>query len=169
MVNQIRNKTPLTIQNTSLTVACPVMKSNVNISMIVRSASCFGVEKIIITGNNTVNNHIARDYDICIEHHNTLLPVIKKYKRNGYKIIGLEQTNNSNNLYDYSFSDIPTLLIIGNECKGIIQEILDCLDDVIEIPLYGKPSSLNVGMATTIVLFEYSKQINKSPKNLIKS
>lgn len=160
---QIRNKTPQNNKLNSLIVACPTMKSNVNVSMIIRSASCLGAEKIIITGNNTVNKHIARDYDIQVKHHNTLLPVIKKYKEKGYIIIGLEQTDKSESVHTYSFNNVPTLLVIGNECKGITPDILELLDVAIEIPHLGKPSSLNVAMATTILLFEYLKQctINK--------
>lgn len=158
MFRQIKNKPSLEKKSISLIVACPAMKSNVNVSIIARSASCLGAEKFIITGHNRINKHISRDCDIPIKHHNSLLPVIKRYKERGYKIIGLEQTSNSNSLCDYSFSDVSTLLIVGNESKGITQDILDCLDDVIEIPLFGMPHSLNVGMATSICLFEYVKQ-----------
>jgi tRNA G18 (ribose-2'-O)-methylase SpoU len=134
------------------------MKSNVNISMIARSASCMGADTLIITGQNRITKHISRDCNIPIKHHNSLMPVIRKYKENGYKIIGLEQATNSSNMHQYKFADVPTFLVVGNECKGLDQEVLDSLDEVIEIPLFGKPHSLNVAVATSICLFEYAKQ-----------
>ena len=157
---QIRKRLPTQSKNGDFVVACSEMKTNANISMLARSASCLGAKRFIITGRNRIDNHIARDFDIEVKHHQSLLPVVKKYKINGYKIIGLEQTTNSNNLYEYLFEDVPILLIVGNEAKGMDQEVLDCLDEVIEIPLFGRPHSLNVAVAATLCLFEYAKQRN---------
>ena len=116
---QVRHRKPLSGYGSSFVVACPPMKSNVNISMIARSASCLGVEELIITGQNKIDNHIARDFNMPIRHHRSLLPVIKKYKKAGFKVIGLEQSTNSHNIYGYEFTDEPTLLVVGNECRGI--------------------------------------------------
>jgi len=157
---QVRKRKPLSNQSGRLVVACPPMKSNVNVSMLARSASCLGAEALIVTGQNRIDNHISRDYDIEIKYKRSLLPVVQKYRKEGYKIIGLEQAVNSHNLYEYQFSNQPTMLVIGNECKGMEQEILDCLDEVIEIPLFGGPHSLNVAVAASMCLFEYAKQCN---------
>jgi len=158
---QIRRQIPSTNNNGELIIACPTMKSNVNISAIIRSASCFGVSKVIVTGRNRIDDNIARDYNIEVKHHNTLLPVIKKYKNLGYKIIGLEQSTNSKNVFNYQFSKDPTVLVIGNERNGIYQPMLERLDEVIEIPLLNKPHSLNVAVATSVLLYEYAKQMGK--------
>lgn len=144
-----------------LVVACPVMKNNKNISMIARSAGCFGANKLIITGQNKIESNISRDCNIEIENHRSILPVISKYKTEGYKIIGLERSSKSVKLNNYHFIDIPILLVIGNECKGIDPEIMDCLDEIIEITLFGKPDCLNVAVAVSVFLYEYSKQMNK--------
>jgi len=129
--------------------------------MIARTASCLGACELILTGNNRVDRLIARDCDILIKSRRSLSPVITKYKADGYKVIGLEQATNSCNIYDYEFSDEPTLLIVGNERTGISQDVLNRLDEVIEIPLFGKPYSLNAGVATSLCLFEYAKQMNR--------
>lgn len=159
-MKQIRQRTPEKSRGGEFVVACPTMKSNCNISMLIRSASCFGATKVIITGNNKVNDQIARDYDIPVEHRNSLLPVITKHKKEGFKIIGLEQTTESNSLFSYKFSKEPTLLVVGNETRGIEDQYLKQLDEVIEIPLFGMPHSLNVAVATSVILFEYAKQHN---------
>ncbi|MFM8399278.1 MAG: TrmH family RNA methyltransferase, partial [Pirellula sp.] len=51
-----------------------------------------------------------------------------------------------------------TALIVGAEREGLSQEELDQLDDVIEIPVYGRPFSFNVATATTMAVYEYCKQ-----------
>ena len=66
--------------HTPLVIACPPMKNNKNISMIARSAGCFGADKLIITGQNKVESNISRDADIIIEKHNSIIPVISKYE-----------------------------------------------------------------------------------------
>lgn len=158
---QVRKREPIENLNGELIIACPTMKTNSNVSMIVRSASCFGASKVIITGRNRIDDHISRDHNIEVKYHNSLVPVIVKLKRSGYKIIGLEQTTNSQRIFDYEFSAQPTVLVVGNECRGIEQDLLECLDEVIEIPLLNKPHSLNVAVATSVVLYEYAKQMSE--------
>ena len=62
-------------------------------------------------------------------------------------------------MQEYIFEEVPTLLVVGNECRGIVDEIIIHLDEIIEIEQFGLPHSLNVAVATSIFLFEYSKQI----------
>ena len=155
-------KTHLSNQNTmNVVVACPAMKNNDNISMMVRASSCLGASKIIITGNNRVNKHISRNCGIVIEHKNSVLPVIKKYKHLGYHIIALEQNDKSKSLYDFSFPDMPLLLVMGNEVRGMNSEVMAIADTVIEIPLYNDPYSLNVAMSVAICMNEIVKQRSK--------
>jgi len=151
---------PIANRNGELIIACPTMKNNDNISMLVRSASCFGASKVIVTGHNRINDRITRDHDIEVKHHNSLLPVLKKHRDNGYRIIGIEQSTNAQNIFSYQFSKDPIVLVVGNECNGIDPVILQCLDEVIEIPLLGNPHSLNVAVAVSVVLYEYAKQNN---------
>jgi tRNA G18 (ribose-2'-O)-methylase SpoU len=47
---------------------------------------------------------------------------------------------------------------VGNERLGLSQEILDLLDDVIEIPVWGMPHSYNAATATNMALYEYCRQ-----------
>lgn len=141
-----------------LVVACPAMKNNKNVSMIARSASCFGATKFIVTGQNRIDPHISRDINIPIENHRSILSVISKYKLDGYKIVGLEQSPKSIKLEEYTFEEVPMLLIVGNECKGIDPDVMACLDEIIEISLFGKPTSLNVAVAASVFLYEYTLQ-----------
>lgn len=145
--------------NYPFVIVCPVMKSNVNVSSIARTASCFGINKLIVTGHNAIDKDIARNLNLIIENHRSILPVISKYKTNGYKLIGLEQSKHAIKMHEYRFEMVPTVLVVGHEGKGIVPEIMQCLDEVIEIQQFGVPHSLNVATATSILLYEYSKQM----------
>ncbi len=140
-------------------VACAPMRSNVNVSSIARTASACAVERLVLTGNVNLVSKIARDSEseLDIAIHRTLPPVLKRLKKDGYRLVGLEQTTNSENIYHYQFSR-RTVLVIGNERTGLTSDILNILDDVAEIPVYGLPHSYNAAIAASMALYEYCRQ-----------
>jgi tRNA G18 (ribose-2'-O)-methylase SpoU len=142
-----------------LLVACAPLRSNINLSRIVRVASCCGVQKVIACGTAKVIGKIARDgaEAIEIEVHRTLAPVLKELRQQGYQLVGLEQTTNSQNLHTFAF-ERKSVLVVGNERSGITDDLLPLLDKVVEIPVYGLPYSYNVATATTMALYEYCRQ-----------
>lgn len=142
-----------------LLVVCAPLRSNVNLSRIVRAASCCGLERIVCTGQAKLDRKIARDgaEAIAIEVHRTLPPVLDELRRAGYRLVGLEQTTDSQNLLDYRFAR-KMALVVGNERTGLTPELLRLLDDVVEIPVWGLPYSYNVATATTMALYEYCRQ-----------
>jgi tRNA G18 (ribose-2'-O)-methylase SpoU len=131
----------------------------VNLSRIVRLAGCAAVEKIVACGAAKIDPTIARNRDqpVAIERRRTRLPVLRKLKQNGYRLVGLEQTDRSEVLYDYSFAR-RTALVIGHERFGIAASELEIMDDLIEIPVFGLPYSYNVVTATTMAVYEYCRQ-----------
>lgn len=156
----IRHKPVETLTRTRelILVASP-MRSNVNLSRMVRLAGCSGITQLIHCGAGKVDPTIARDaVDVVAVHsRRSLPPVVDKLREEGYHCVGLEQTTNSSWLYDYRFAR-KTALIIGSEREGLSQEVLDRLDAVVEIPVYGQPASYNVVTATTMVVYEYCRQ-----------
>ncbi|HBO43656.1 MAG TPA: TrmH family RNA methyltransferase [Planctomycetaceae bacterium] len=142
-----------------LIVACPPMRSNVNLSRIARAAGCFGVRRMICCGTAKLIGKIARDSteSLLIEVHRTLPPVLARLKQEGYVLIGLEQTNDSRSIHDFAFAR-RTVLVIGNERLGIEPEVLRMLDQTVEIPVYGTPDSHNAATAAAIGIYEYCRQ-----------
>ena len=92
-----------------------------------------------------------------VEVHRTLAPVLGVLREAGYRLVGLEQTTESTSLHDYPFQR-RTALVIGNERLGLTEDLLELLDDVVEIPVWGLPYSYNVATATTMALYEYCRQ-----------
>jgi tRNA G18 (ribose-2'-O)-methylase SpoU len=142
-----------------LVLVCAPMRSNVNLSRIARAASCCGVSRLILCGPGKLDRKIARDAadTLEVESHRTLPPVLDKLRADGFRLVGLEQTSNSQNLHDYRF-ERRTALVIGNERTGLTADLLTKLDDVVEIPVWGLPYSYNVATATAMTLYEYCKQ-----------
>lgn len=155
-----RHKAPHPLEmSRDLVLACPQLRSNVNLSRIVRVAGCCGVTRMIVCGNAKVDAKIARNATEQVEltFRRSLGPALKSLKTDGYRLIGLEQTSNSTSLHEFVFPR-RAVLVIGHERLGLTEEILAMLDDVVEIPVYGLPHSYNVATATTMALYEYCRQ-----------
>lgn len=135
------------------------LRSSVNLSRLVRLAGCSGIKRIIHCGKGKVDPNIARDAAeyVEVETRRSLTPILKRLKEEGFSLVGLEQTTNSNLLYDFSF-ERKTALVIGSEREGLSQEALNELNSVVEIPVYGPPASYNVVTASTMAVYEYCRQ-----------
>ncbi len=155
-----RHKPPVNQAGVSqLVLACPPMRSNVNLSRIVRAAGCCGVGRMIVCGKPKIDRKIARDAidQVHVDFRRSLPPVLRKLKADGYQLVGLEQTTGSQCLYDFRFQP-RTVLVIGHERLGITEDVLKLLDYVVEIPVYGLPHSYNAATATAMALYEYCRQ-----------
>jgi tRNA G18 (ribose-2'-O)-methylase SpoU len=155
-----RHKPPVALEHPrELVVACAPMRSNVNLSRIARVAGSCGVARLICCGNAKISDKIARDGadSLAIEIHRTLAPVLKELKREGYQLVGLEQTTNSQSLHDFRFQR-RTVLVVGNERLGLDEELLALMNHVVEIPVYGLPYSYNVATAAATALYEFCRQ-----------
>lgn len=135
------------------------MRSNVNLSRLARAAGCFGVRRMICCGTARLVSKIARDASesLSIEIHRTLPAVVERLRGEGYTLVGLEQTNDSQSLYEFAFPR-KTVLVIGNERFGIQPDVLRLLDHTVEIPVYGTPDSHNAATAAAMAIYEYCRQ-----------
>jgi len=155
-----RHKSPSDLERPRpLVLACPQLHSNVNLSRIVRAASCCGVQRLITCGTAKVDPTISRggEEHLKLEIRRSLPPVLTKLRAEGYTLVGLEQTTNSENLQTYQFPH-QTVLVAGHERRGLDEKTLQLLDATVEIPVYGLPYSYNVATATAMALYEYCRQ-----------
>jgi len=134
-----------------------------NVGAILRSADCSGVDGIIITKHNSapINETVVKTSAGASEHVkmtliNNLAQTIEELKHKGFWIVGsyLEGAK------DYTRVDykVPIAVIVGNEEKGIRKLAADKCDYLVRIPMKGKIQSLNVSVATGILLFEILRQ-----------
>ncbi|MBP3461276.1 MAG: RNA methyltransferase [Bacilli bacterium] len=132
-----------------------------NLGTIIRSAVAFNIDTIILS-NDTVdlyNSKVIRASQGLLFHINiikrNLLDIIPVLKENKYQIIGTKVT------YGNSLKSIAKLqkfaIIMGNEGNGIKDEIQELCDQFIYIDMNEACESLNVGVATSIILYELDK------------
>lgn len=134
-----------------------------NLGAILRTAECANVDGVIITKHNSapLTETVAKISAGAVEHLkisriNNVASTIEMLKQNGFWVVGTTLKN----AIDYSSLDYkrPLVLILGNEQKGIKRLTSEKCDHLIKIPMEGKIQSLNVSVATGIILFEISRQ-----------
>lgn len=155
-----RHKPPTSLERPrELVVVCAPLRSNINLSRIVRVAGCCAIERVICCGTAKVIGKIARDGAdaVQVQTHRTLAPVLRVLRGERYHLVALEQASNSQSLHGFAFQR-RTALIVGNERLGLASEELRLVDAVVEIPVWGMPFSYNVATATAMAVYEYCKQ-----------
>jgi len=157
---QLRHKPPSPLDRPRpLVVACAPMRSQVNLSRIVRAAGCCGVRRVVACGQARLIGKIARDAEstVALAVHRTLPPVLRRLRQEGFVLGGLEQATHARSLFEFAFPR-ETVLVVGNERSGIEPETLAMLDAVVEIPVYGRPLAHNAATAAAIAMYEYCRQ-----------
>ena len=106
------------------------------------------VSKIKITASSSLN---SVKWEFCSPSE--IEDVIPK----DYTVYAVETSDDSENIYDVSFSK-KSVFVVGNEIRGIDNDILKLSDKIIHIPMTGKNKSMNVSHALSVVLFEWLRQ-----------
>jgi 23S rRNA (guanosine2251-2'-O)-methyltransferase len=134
-----------------------------NVGAILRSAECSGVNGVILTKHNsaTITSTVTKTSAGATEHLkicqvNNLSQTIGELKEKGFWIVG-SSLENAKSFTEVDYK-IPIALIVGNEEKGIRKLTASKCDFLVKIPMSGKIQSLNVSVASGILLFEILRQ-----------
>jgi len=132
---------------------CDNIRSLENIGSIFRTADGLAVDKIFLGGICGCPPHpkisktaLGAEKNVSWEHYWQIWRIVDKLKKEGVKIVALEQTKKSL-IYTKFKPQFPLALIIGNEVKGISPALLKRADQIIHLPMRGKKESLNVSVA----------------------
>jgi len=143
------------------------VRSMHNIGSIFRTSDGFAVEKICLCGITAQPPHreiektaLGATQSVKWDHYVNPLEAIEHLRNEGYKIIAIEQAENSIMLNDF----IPTktekyALIFGNEVNGVSDEVMQMIDSCIEIPQFGTKHSFNIVVSAGIVLWDFFSKI----------
>lgn len=134
-----------------------------NFGAIARSAECAGVHAIVIpvSGSAAVNADAIKTsagalHRIPVCRHGDMLAVTRFLKESGLRLFAATEKAN-HTLYETEMNG-PAAIILGSEERGISPVLLKNADHLISIPMKGSISSLNVSVATGIILFEMIRQ-----------
>ena len=136
-----------------------------NIGTIIRSCNAFDVDTILCTSGTAdvyspkaVRATMGGILNVKIIYLDDI-EKLNLFKKMGYKIATTSlKTQNSIDSIDYNNKYI---FVMGNEANGVSKEIIDISDFVVKIPMSEKIESLNVGVATSIILYEQYKKTSR--------
>ena len=149
------------------------IRSAHNVGAFFRTADGAGVKKIFLTGYTpapaskkfmltTAEKQIQKtalgaEKVLSWEKRESLDELLSELKKDGYVLYALEQDALSVSYDQYPEAD-KIALLVGNEVLGVPEELLRQADAILEIPMRGSKNSLNVSVATGVVLYELLKE-----------
>lgn len=151
-----------------LVVVLDHVRSLNNVGSVFRTADAFRVEAIYLCGitacpPNAEIHKTALGAEDSVDWHyfNDTLEAVDKLREAGYTVCAVEQAEGSVMLDKLQLDKQKKYAIImGNEVKGVQQEVVDRCDLCVEIPQYGTKHSLNVSVTTGIVIWDFFKQLS---------
>ena len=150
-----------------LVVVLDNVRSMHNVGAVFRTADAFIVEKIILSGITPQPPHreihkaaLGATESVDWIYEKSISEALQNLKKENYKIIGIEQTSNSEIITDYQINkDQKYALVLGNEVDGLSDEAFSAYDAFLEIPQLGTKHSLNVSVCGGIVMWEFFKNL----------
>lgn len=143
------------------------VRSQHNIGAAFRTADAFSLEKVVLCGICATppspeihKSALGAEESVDWVYNEDCLSAVIQLKEQGYKVVSIEQTENSTMLNSLQIEgNGKYALVFGNEVKGVQQEVADISDSVVEIPQFGTKHSLNVSVSVGIVVWEFVKTL----------
>lgn len=137
-----------------------------NVGSVFRTSDAFVVEKIYLCGitatppNKEIHKTaLGATESVDWEYVEDTVTLVKKLQAEKIQVCAIEQADNSTKLQDFKVNSSQRYAIVmGNEVKGVQQEVVNTCDTCIEIPQFGTKHSLNISVTTGVVLWDLFKQ-----------
>ncbi len=153
----------LKIPRLPISILVEDVRSVHNVGSIFRSADGFGANKIYLTGytacpprEDLSKTALGAENAVPWEHFDNSIDAAKKILNDGISLVLLEQTIKSKPIYNIKWN-FPICFIVGNEVKGVSEELSEIATIHAEIPMRGVKQSLNVSVATGVAGYEFSR------------
>lgn len=138
-----------------------------NVGSAFRTADAFSIEKLVLTGITGTPPHreiektaLGATTSVSWTHHESAAQAVEMLKSEGWKIVIVEQTDESIALQTFTANSNDKLcLVFGNEVNGVSDEVIALADVAVEIPQSGTKHSLNISVCVGIVVWEIYRKI----------
>ncbi len=150
-----------------LIVVLDDVRSLYNVGSVFRSCDAFRVEAVYLCGITATPPHpeihktaLGGEDSVAWRYFPSALEAVEELRRQGVFVYSVEQVEGSTKLHHLQLDpSCRYALVLGNEVKGVHQEVVDASDGCIEIPQFGTKHSLNVSVTAGIVVWEVAKQM----------
>ena len=148
------------------------IRSTLNVGAILRTCEGFGIQKVFASGwtpcpenglphvrekitNELNKTALGAEKIVNFQYSSDVINLLKQLKSDGFRIAGLEQDARAITLSDYQPQQ-KIALLLGEEVNGLVEELREICDDLIEIPMCGQKESFNVSVSAGVALYNLS-------------
>ena len=141
------------------------VRSLYNVGSVFRTSDAFRISGVCLCGITAQPHHpeihktaLGAEESVAWRYFKQTEDAVSWLKELGYIVLAVEQCEGSTMLQTFQREqDKKYAIVLGNEVKGVQQQIVDMCDGCLEIPQYGTKHSLNVSVAAGIVLWHLSE------------
>ena len=134
-----------------------------NIGSVFRTADAFLIEKIYLCGitaspphKNIHKTALGATENVLWEYVHSTADIVQKLQSEGVSVWPIEQTEDSTSLDIFQPEPNKSYaFVLGNEVRGVSQEVIDICNKALEIPQFGTKHSLNISVATGLVIWDF--------------
>ena len=150
-----------------LIVVLDDVRSMHNVGSVFRTGDAFRVEAVYLCGITSTppnaeihKTALGAENSVEWKHFNSAEEALIALKEAGYEIYSIEQVHGSTKLQNF----VPSLgkkyaVVLGNEVKGVHQEVIDASDGCLEIPQFGTKHSMNVSVTAGIIIWHFAHNL----------
>ena len=150
-----------------LKVVLDDVRSMYNIGSVFRTCDAFRVEEVSLCGicqtppsTEIHKTALGAEESVSWRYFKTALEAVETLKKEGYKVLSVEQVEHSTKLQTFvPQHDIKYAVVLGNEVKGVHQEVVDVSDGCLEIPQLGTKHSMNVSVTAGIIIYKFAEKL----------
>ena len=150
-----------------LIVVLDDVRSMYNIGSVFRTADSFRVEAVYLCGicqtppsTEIHKTALGAEESVSWRYYKTALEAVEELQNFGYTVLSVEQVEHSTKLQTF----VPQraqkyAVVLGNEVKGVHQEVVDASDGCLEIPQLGTKHSMNVSVTAGIIIYKFAESL----------
>ena len=163
-------------QKTPLVVVLDHVRSLYNVGSVFRTADAFRLQGVCLCGITARPPHpeihktaLGAEDSVSWQYFERTEDCVQWLKEQGYTVLAIEQCEGSTLLTEIENGKLKIengklAVVLGNEVKGVQQQVVDMCDGCLEIPQYGTKHSMNVSVTAGIVIWELWKHLTSNAK-----
>lgn len=150
-----------------LVVVLDDVRSMHNVGSVFRTGDAFRIEAVYLCGITSTppsseihKTALGAEDSVTWKYYPTAMEAVEALRNNGYEIYAIEQAHGSTKLQTFTpINNKKYAVILGNEVKGVHQEVIDTSDGCLEIPQFGTKHSMNVSVTAGIIIWHFAKAL----------
>ena len=150
-----------------LIVVLDDVRSMYNVGSVFRTCDAFRVESVYLCGISCTppateihKTALGAEESVDWKYFKTALEAVQQLKKEGYTVLSVEQVEHSTKLQTFvPQKGLKYAVVLGNEVKGVHQEVVDASNGCLEIPQLGTKHSMNVSVTAGIIIYKFAEKL----------